>query len=102
MLASQNSIYELDLVRLFPLDYPTSSLTTSGNVSCTDRVGHYHVSTTLRGYVIAYPNNEGIEGRQFSDLVALTDEDAKIMADSPEESGKIFKFNFINTPGLDD
>lgn len=102
MLASPDSTYKLDSVGLFPLNYPANSLTTSGNVSCTDSVGHYHVSTTLRRHVIRYPNNEEIKGWPYSDLVALTNEDAVITAESPEEGGKVFKFNFIDTPGLDD
>lgn len=47
-------------------------------------------------------NGEVIERRPYPELVGLSDEDAVIMAATPEESGKIFKFNFIDTPGLDD
>lgn len=47
-------------------------------------------------------NNEVIERRPFSELVALTNEDALVVAETPEENGKILNFTFVDTPGLDD
>lgn len=47
-------------------------------------------------------NNEVIERRPFPELVALTDENAVVVAATPEENGKILNFKFIDTPGLDD
>src|SRR5215471_11426196 len=73
-----------------------------GNVSCTKTVGHYRVSTTLQQFCLQDMEGRKIKKLQYSDLVDLTDEDATVLANKPEEDGKIHLFNLIDTPGLDD
>lgn len=65
-------------------------------------MGHHNVFTSLRRYYLTDTKNEVVKMRPFPELVALTDEDAVVVAAEPEENGKIHDFTFIDTPGLDD
>ena len=77
-------------------------LTITGNVSCTRNVGQYDISTALRRYYLTDLNGKEIKKKDYSDLVDLMNDDAKVVAATPEHGGKVFKFTFFDTPGLDD
>ncbi|KAK3169506.1 hypothetical protein OEA41_008890 [Lepraria neglecta] len=73
-----------------------------GNVSCTRNVGQYDISTALRRYYLTDLNGKGIKKKDYSDLVDLMNDDAKVVAATPEDGGKVVKLTFFDTPGLDD
>lgn len=78
------------------------SLISSGNVSCTKTVGVYQVTTAIQRYHLTDLNGNNIEKQPYSELVDLTEDDAKIVPGTPENKGRKIKFAFIDTPGLDD
>ena len=77
-------------------------LTAAGNVSCTKNVGQYDISAALRRYYLTDMMGKEIKIKDYSDLVDLTDDEAKVVAATPENGGRIVHFTFFDTPGLDD
>ncbi|OIW28705.1 hypothetical protein CONLIGDRAFT_617637 [Coniochaeta ligniaria NRRL 30616] len=73
-----------------------------GNLSCTTEVGIYPLATKLRTYHLVDRSGRRIRDRKFSDLVDYTDDDAAAAADEPDHDGRVFRFDLIDTPGLDD
>ena len=78
------------------------TLNLTGNVSCTKNVGQYDISTALSRYSLTDMNGKQIKMKDYSDLVDLTDDDAKVVAAPLENDGRVIKFTFFDTPGLDD
>ncbi|KAK1750068.1 hypothetical protein QBC47DRAFT_418374 [Echria macrotheca] len=74
----------------------------NGNLSCTTEVGVYPLMTKLRTYYLADRNGRRIKDANFSDLVDYTEDDALVAANEPDHGGKAFRFDLIDTPGLDD
>ncbi|KAK0741548.1 hypothetical protein B0T18DRAFT_449860 [Schizothecium vesticola] len=74
----------------------------NGNLSCTTEVGIYSLATKLRTYYLADRSGRKIKDTKLSDLVDYTDDDAAAVANVPEHDGKVFHFDLIDTPGLDD
>ncbi|KAH6889465.1 hypothetical protein B0T10DRAFT_572933 [Thelonectria olida] len=74
-----------------------------GNVSCTKEVGRYPISAKLRNYYLedAYSGQQ-IKNAKYSDLVDFTDDNATVVGSKSDENGKVFNFEPIDTPGLDD
>ncbi|KAF5021793.1 hypothetical protein F66182_6168 [Fusarium sp. NRRL 66182] len=73
-----------------------------GNESCTKHVGSHPTSTNLRTYRLDDPSGRPIKDADYFDLMDLTEEDALLMASEPEDDGKVYSFDLIDTPGLDD
>jgi hypothetical protein len=71
-------------------------------VSCTREVGSHPISTRLRTYHLEDLNGHEIKNVKPDELITYTDEDAVLVAGKPEEGGKVFNFELIDTPGLDD
>ncbi|KAF5581821.1 hypothetical protein FPCIR_9929 [Fusarium pseudocircinatum] len=74
-----------------------------GNLSCTKEFGRYPLSTQLCSFYLEDPySGQPLKKTSYSDLVDFTDEDAIVVANKSDEHGKVFKFELIDTPGLDD
>ncbi|KAF5684303.1 hypothetical protein FCIRC_4006 [Fusarium circinatum] len=74
-----------------------------GNLSCTKEVGKYPLSTQLCSFYLEDTySGQPLNKKGYSELVDFTDEDAIVVANKPDEHGKVFKFELIDTPGLDD
>ena len=74
----------------------------AGSVSCTKNVGQYDISTALCRYYLTDMGGKEIKTKDYSDLVDLADDEAKVVAAKPEHGGRVIKFTFFDTPGLDD
>lgn len=73
----------------------------AGNVSCTKNFGQYQVTTAPRRYHLTDLHGKEIK-EEYSDLLDLTNEDAKIVPAKLEDHDKPINFSFFDTPGLDD
>ncbi|PNP78511.1 hypothetical protein FNYG_08141 [Fusarium nygamai] len=74
-----------------------------GNLSCTKEVGKYPLSTQLCSFYLEDTySGQPLKKKGYSELVDFTDEDAIVVANKPDEHGKVFNFELIDTPGLDD
>ena len=73
----------------------------SGSIRCTTEVGNYDMPVTLREYQLVDPNNEPIGNREYTDLVELNHEEARIVELRGSKMPG-YRFRFIDTPGLDD
>ncbi|KAI7760708.1 hypothetical protein LZL87_007920 [Fusarium oxysporum] len=63
-------------------------------VECIIDWSAYYLEDTYSG--------QPLKKTSYSELVDFTDEDAIVVANKPDEHGKVFKFELIDTPGLDD
>ncbi|KAK0636074.1 hypothetical protein B0T17DRAFT_612858 [Bombardia bombarda] len=74
----------------------------NGNLSCTTEVGIHPLSTKLRTYHLTDHHGRQVKNVKYSDLVDYTDDDAAVTAGEPDDDGQVFRFDLIDTPGLDD
>ncbi|KAH7126463.1 hypothetical protein B0J13DRAFT_598868 [Dactylonectria estremocensis] len=72
-----------------------------GNKACTMDVGNYDMSIRLRTFQMADAAGQPLERSQYSDLVALEEDEVKAVEVSGVDT-PIFNFRFVDTPGLND
>ena len=73
----------------------------SGSVRCTTEVANYDMAVTLREYQLIDSNNQIIANRQYSDLVELRPEQARVV-EIQSATAPGHRFRFIDTPGMND
>lgn len=65
-------------------------------------MGVYQLSTALQRYHLTDLSGNNIEKQPYSELIDLTEDDAKVVAGTPESNGRKINYAFVDTPGLDD